>query len=427
MPQLGTRRYPFLAKTKDILSPDVGDIRKASELGLKGGGYRIWDSCRGCNMGHWVKYSNFSIKVTLCRKCAAIKCSKAGADSPAWKGFQIINSSPIIGEERLGRQIGRKGGSIKYRFVLCEKCGDSFWKSSQSKIGNICLHCSAEQRHELLRSRVRKHIGTLESPCIGDVRFAGEVGRGGKGLYIWLPCAKCGVPRWVVNLRGVEHRYCYACHGVRNGKQRAIRWDVVELRYLYENRQLSRSDIARLKDCSTNAVQLALDKYGIATRKRQVAMITEGNRSKQRAIGVKKWANEEYKEQQLKKMVAGMNIKPNKPEKFITSMLSRLYPNQWMYTGDFGVVIGGKSPDWANCNGRKAVILFHGLYWHLWRHQIENPNLTKDVVEQRDIAHYREYGYGCLIIWEDELKDIDSVVNRIRQFHGEIGAVECVS
>jgi G:T-mismatch repair DNA endonuclease (very short patch repair protein) len=112
------------------------------------------------------------------------------------------------------------------------------------------------------------------------------------------------------------------------------------------------------------------------------------------------------------------NIRPNKPEQVLDDMLQKEYPNKWRYTGDFSVVIGNKSPDWTNCNGKKAVILLHGDYWHLWKAQKNNPNLTREQVEAKDIEHYKKFGFECLIIWEHELKYKNVVKQRIKEFAG---------
>jgi G:T-mismatch repair DNA endonuclease (very short patch repair protein) len=38
------------------------------------------------------------------------------------------------------------------------------------------------------------------------------------------------------------------------------------------------------------------------------------------------------------------------------------------------------------------------------------------IVMAKKKEHYKQYGFDCLIIWEDELKDIDKVVTKIKRF-----------
>lgn len=137
------------------------------------------------------------------------------------------------------------------------------------------------------------------------------------------------------------------------------------------------------------------------------------------AINKRHWKNPEYRNKVTKAAMLGSHIKPNKPEVFIQSLLDKMYPNNYKYTGDGGVVIGGKCPDFYN-EENKRVILFHGIYWHLWKYQKTNPNLTKEQVEQEDINHYRKYGYDILIIWEDEMADTNSMLAKIMSFHNKV-------
>lgn len=110
------------------------------------------------------------------------------------------------------------------------------------------------------------------------------------------------------------------------------------------------------------------------------------------------WQNEDY----AKKIISAAHTCPNKQEKKLDALLQKHYPGDWRYTGSGDVIIGGKSPDFMNCNGRKQVLLFHGIYWHLWKQQEKNPLLTKEMVEQVDKDHYSKYGLDCRIIWEDD-------------------------
>lgn len=106
----------------------------------------------------------------------------------------------------------------------------------------------------------------------------------------------------------------------------------------------------------------------------------------------------------VKKMAAAWNIKPNKPETLMLQLLNDLYPGQWKYTGDFSFTIDGKSPDFTNCNGQKKIIEIFGDYWH----RGQDP--------QDRIDTFKPFGYETLVIWERELKDMSSVINRIREF-----------
>ena len=81
--------------------------------------------------------------------------------------------------------------------------------------------------------------------------------------------------------------------------------------------------------------------------------------------------------------------------------------------------------------GRRKVLFIHGCYWH--RHGPTCPltRLPKSRLEfwgpkfegnkQRDLANQeklREMGWNYLIVWECQLKGLDELAGRIREFLG---------
>ncbi len=81
--------------------------------------------------------------------------------------------------------------------------------------------------------------------------------------------------------------------------------------------------------------------------------------------------------------------------------------------------------------GRRKVIFVHGCFWHrhgegcaltrmpksrldFWR-----PKLERNAARDREVqATLRSQGWEYLIIWECELKDVDPLIGRIRDFLG---------
>lgn len=113
--------------------------------------------------------------------------------------------------------------------------------------------------------------------------------------------------------------------------------------------------------------------------------------------------------QRRKKMMAGMNLRPNKPETIILNILDDLYPNEWKYTGDGQIIIGGLNPDFINVNGQKLIIECFGDYWH-------TQKLKPYRVNEGRVKVYASYGYKTLIIWERETKDLDALKHKISSF-----------
>lgn len=88
--------------------------------------------------------------------------------------------------------------------------------------------------------------------------------------------------------------------------------------------------------------------------------------------------------------------RPTSLEKKMDEFLQRHFPNQWKYTGNGSFVVGGKNPDFVHTS-KKYVILVNGEHWH------------QDIFEEPvQINHYLQYGYNCIVIWENELKHINT-------------------
>lgn len=116
------------------------------------------------------------------------------------------------------------------------------------------------------------------------------------------------------------------------------------------------------------------------------------------------WKDQSYKDKQLKLIYSSMNIHPNKPEAIILNLLDKNYPNEWKFAGDFSCIINGKSPDFVNKKQKKIIELF-GDYWH----KGQNPKDRENI--------FKPFGYRTLIIWENELKNLNKVSSKIKKFH----------
>jgi hypothetical protein len=129
-------------------------------------------------------------------------------------------------------------------------------------------------------------------------------------------------------------------------------------------------------------------------------VVSEETKKKIGEAGKKKFSDPEY----CRKMMKAWKLKPNKPEILVMRLLDEMYPGEWKYTGDFSVTINGKCPDFVNCNGQKKCIELFGDYWH----QGEDPQDRADL--------FTPFGFDTLVIWEHELKNIDSAKGRIERF-----------
>lgn len=105
---------------------------------------------------------------------------------------------------------------------------------------------------------------------------------------------------------------------------------------------------------------------------------------------------------------------PNKPEIALDSLLQANFPSEYLFNGNYsqGVILGGLVPDFINVNGRKSVIELFGDYWH-----DKKGNIPWKSTEFGRQAVFSQLGYKSLIIWEQELKEPEVAIEKIRSFH----------
>lgn len=109
---------------------------------------------------------------------------------------------------------------------------------------------------------------------------------------------------------------------------------------------------------------------------------------------IKKWAASNYN-----------NLQPNKKEVRLFTLIQTLSCNFVLNTTG-NIIIENKIPDIID-NKNKKIVEFYGDYWH-----------KDDTIEDQEerIALFKRNGYDCIIIWEKELKNEKSVINRLSDF-----------
>ena len=129
-------------------------------------------------------------------------------------------------------------------------------------------------------------------------------------------------------------------------------------------------------------------------------------------IGIKtklNWKNPTY----VEKVQKGLHLHPNKPETVLFNLFKDLNLN-YEYTGDFSFMIDGKNPDFTDKKLNKVIEFFGRRY-----HDDLLVNETPEEHVKNRINHFLKNGYKCLIIWEEELLNIDDLKNRINIFSKE--------
>lgn len=130
-----------------------------------------------------------------------------------------------------------------------------------------------------------------------------------------------------------------------------------------------------------------------------------------RAIAEKahrRWQDQEYAAQ----IMAARNIRPNRAETALQDFLNTHFPQEYKYTGDGSLIINGMMPDFTNCNGKKEIIELFGNYFH-------SDKIVGDRWHQTELGRimaFNSLGFRGLVVWEDELKDQDKLLVKVKAF-----------
>lgn len=125
----------------------------------------------------------------------------------------------------------------------------------------------------------------------------------------------------------------------------------------------------------------------------------------QTSESVKKYINElpeELQKERVTKWFRASGLGPNKSELILQSILDKHFPNQWQYVGKGDFVLGGKIPDFLNINGKKQLIEFFGSFFH----KPEEVKIRTDF--------FKSFGFSTLVIWDYELLDEKTIVERVK-------------
>ena len=135
-------------------------------------------------------------------------------------------------------------------------------------------------------------------------------------------------------------------------------------------------------------------------------ILKESTKQKLRESTKKLFLNENY----LKNYQKGCHTKPNKTEQYLSTILSNF---NYEFVGDYQLWIGGKNPDFINRDKNK-IIEFFG-----WRHEEKATGIPNHIHENSRIEHFDKYGYKTLIIWNIDLKNEETLIQKIMEFNNK--------
>lgn len=111
-----------------------------------------------------------------------------------------------------------------------------------------------------------------------------------------------------------------------------------------------------------------------------------------------------YESQKMRKMT--------KMENILFDILNTITKN-FEYVGNFSFWIHGRNPDFIDKENKK-IIEFFGSYWHSM--ELRNDNISNEDHEKERINFFKKHDYKTLVIWENELKNIDNLKNKLFKF-----------
>lgn len=127
-------------------------------------------------------------------------------------------------------------------------------------------------------------------------------------------------------------------------------------------------------------------------------------RKKKSKIMKKLWVNKAWAKNTIAKSInSSYRESPNKQEIKLMNIINSVLPNTYKYVGDGNLWIGRKNPDFVHTS-KKKVIEFFGRRWHKLEHETDK---TK---------YFKKFGYKCLVVWTEELKDIEALKKKILAF-----------
>ena len=119
--------------------------------------------------------------------------------------------------------------------------------------------------------------------------------------------------------------------------------------------------------------------------------------------------------ERIRQIMSHAHRKPNKLEEQAILLIAK-HGFPYSYCGSGKVIIGGKCPDFIHANGKKKIIEIFGVYWH----GEKRTGHSKETEERERVEHFRKYGFDTLVIWERELRNLQSVAHKIAEFDARI-------
>lgn len=303
----------------------------------------------------------------------------------------------------------QRGNNPNYRgnVVICLACGKEFQASLSKKRLHNRKYCS-KACYTKVQPRKLEQEGleeTLRELYVEKKLSSYEIGK-------MLGCNPKTVTYWMHKF-GIPPRTRSENFKVRNPAKRP---DVREKMRLAAGKRWAKPE-EREKDSRAHLGKRLSKEHRrkiseslLGNKRRKGIPHSEEDKKKIGEASKRLWKNPEY----ARKVLTALQEEPNNFERKLIGLMER-YGLPFEYVGDGSVVIDGRVPDFLSTDGSKKVIEFFGRPWHDPDHSEKiEVNYSRTEPSTRDF--YRTHGYGCLIIWDEELRDEAEVVEKIKEF-----------
>ena len=122
-------------------------------------------------------------------------------------------------------------------------------------------------------------------------------------------------------------------------------------------------------------------------------------RLKRKVGQIEKWKDKEYRNNQLKRIFEGLNLRPTSYEKKISELcIENNLP--FIYTGDGTFLIGHKNPDFVNELNRIVIEVYHTYFK-------ERDFGSCEEYEKQRGEYFAKYGWNTIFIRTNEIENKD--------------------
>lgn len=150
------------------------------------------------------------------------------------------------------------------------------------------------------------------------------------------------------------------------------------------------------------------------SKKKYLLVVRSSVYKKKRSTALKKmWGNSEFKERVIKRTLKALFKRPTKLEQKYVFFFNK-YSLPLAYCGNGSLIIDGKNPDFYENNGKKICIEVANKKQKMVRSRGKYKSWQE--YEQQRIEHFAKYNWKCLVLWQDELKNEEVLLDKIKNF-----------